>query len=103
MIDVGTFGKTKAAVVLNAMLIEARDEGLTRQIGRLLGRALDDFKQLSAMLMDRPLRVRLAQLLRDHYLGVIDRKEIPERYKSYMKNIIITRCKLIVRASRMSY
>ena len=88
--DIGTYGKTDAAMTL-ARILEQRDNPkLNRKVGYIWDECVTMLKSIEQVGNVRN-KVALANMFREHVLKAIRSRRFPREVKSYLTNIVVGR------------
>ena len=94
MLEAHTYGDSKAAEVLADML--SQDSYFTRKVGRYWGDytyTLDQLRQHTGI--DNRVRKHLGSLFHDDMMKKLDESNLPEKIRTYLKNIMVKRWRQI--------
>jgi len=86
-LDPGTYGDSKAAVVLTKILNEIGDHKLARKVGNYFCYYCRGVMQI-ATLTDEEIRTEFFHMWKERFKLLIEEAKMPEKVASYLRNIM---------------
>jgi len=98
MLDVYTFGKTKAATVLARILSEPEYSKYISSVSAFLTKFNKKLNDIEISDIDYKTKEYVLQLIMKEFNKVIIKKALPVKLKSYIKNIFLTQCRAVIKS-----
>ena len=95
MIDKGTFGSSKAAVILEEVLNNLNDAKITKRVSRILVNSFIGFKKIK-QIEDPCFAKSVSILWRDHCLQTVNKTNYPPKVISTMCSLISSHYKIVL-------